>query len=115
MNDLVPFDAADYPDSEKVVAEHLNAALEHSNPDVFLGALLAVAKVHGMAKLAQDTGLSRESLYKALKPGVKARYDTVRRVLHALGVTFQVLPTVSLEAGRQYRGGKKKLNQGKLQ
>jgi probable addiction module antidote protein len=45
-----------------------------------------------MAQLARDTGLGRESLYKALSPGAKPRYDTVLKVLHALGVKLHVEP-----------------------
>lgn len=86
MKKNAPFDAADYLDSEKVIAEYLNAALEDENPDVFLIAVGDVAKAHGMAQLAKDTGLGRESLYKALAPGAKPRYDTVLKLVRALGV-----------------------------
>ena len=80
------FDAADYLDSEEMIAEYLAAALEDSNPDVFLSALGDVAKARGMAKIAKDAGLSRESLYKALAPGAKPRYETVRKLMDAIGV-----------------------------
>jgi probable addiction module antidote protein len=45
-----------------------------------------------MAQLAKDAGLGRESLYKALTPGVKPRYDTVLKLLHALGVKLSASP-----------------------
>jgi probable addiction module antidote protein len=80
------FDAADYLDSEETIAEYLTAALEDSNPDVFLAAIGDVAKARGMAAIAKSTGLGRESLYKALAPGAKPRYDTILKVLHGLGV-----------------------------
>ncbi len=86
MKKNAPFDAADYLDSEEVIAEYLNAALEDKNPDVFLVAVSDVAKARGMAQLAKDTGLGRESLYKALAPGAKPRYDTVLKLVRALGV-----------------------------
>ena len=86
MKKNAPFDAADYLDNEKVIAEYLNAALEDKNPDVFLIAVGDVAKARGMAQLAKDTGLGRESLYIALAPGAKPRYDTVLKLLRALGV-----------------------------
>ncbi|MEO6264766.1 MAG: addiction module antidote protein, partial [Luteimonas sp.] len=63
MKNLSAFDASDYLDNEKVIAEYLNAALEDDNPSVFLQAVADVAKSRGMAKLAKDTGLGRESLY----------------------------------------------------
>ncbi len=80
------FDAADYLDNDEVIAEYLNAALEDPNPDVFLIAVADVAKARGMSQLAKDTGLGRESLYKALAPGAKPRYDTVLKLVRALGV-----------------------------
>jgi probable addiction module antidote protein len=86
MKKNAPFDAADYLDSEEVIAEYLNAALEDENPDVFLVAVGDVAKARGMAQLAKDTGLGRESLYKALAPGAKPRYDTVLKLVRALGM-----------------------------
>ncbi|MFT3743583.1 MAG: putative addiction module antidote protein [Pyrinomonadaceae bacterium] len=57
MNAIKPFEAADYLDSEEVLAEYLNAALEDPNPDVFLMAISDVAKARGMSKLAKDAGL----------------------------------------------------------
>jgi probable addiction module antidote protein len=84
------FDAADYLDDEETIAEYLTAALEDPNPDIFLVAVRDVARSRGMAQLARDTGLGRESLYKALSPGAKPRYDTMLKVLHALGVKLHV-------------------------
>lgn len=86
MKKTAPFDAADYLDNDEVIAEYLNAALEDPNPDVFLIAVGDVAKARGMTQLAKDTGLGRESLYKALAPGAKPRYDTVLKLVRALGV-----------------------------
>jgi len=86
MKKTAPFDAADYLDNDEVIAEYLNAALEDLNPDVFLVAIADVAKARGMSQLAKDTGLGRESLYKALAPGAKPRYDTVLKLVRALGV-----------------------------
>jgi probable addiction module antidote protein len=90
MEKFSNFDAADYLDSEEMIAEYLNAALEDENPDVFLTAIADVAKVRGMSAIAQSTGLGRESLYKALAPGAKPRYDTILKVLHGLGVKLTV-------------------------
>ncbi len=89
---LAPFDAAEYLDNEEVIAEYLNAALEDKNPDMFLVAISDVAKARGMAQLAKDTGLGRESLYKALAPGAKPRYDTVLKLIRALGVELHAAP-----------------------
>lgn len=92
MVKLAPFDAADYLDSEETIAEFLTAALDDPNPDVFLTAVRDVARARGMAQLAKDAGLGRESLYKALTPGAKPRYDTMLKLLHALGVKLSATP-----------------------
>ena len=89
---ITPFDAGDYLDNEETIAEYLSAALENPDPDVFLVAVRDVAKARGISAVAEDAGLGRESLYKALKPGAKPRFDTVRRLLLALGVKFDVVP-----------------------
>lgn len=89
------FDAADYLTNEETIAEYITAALEDPNPDVFLTAVRDVARARGMTQLAKDTGLGRESLYKALTPGAKPRYDTMLKLLHALGVKLSASPTHS--------------------
>lgn len=88
---FAPFDVAAYLDNDEVIAEYLSAAVEDPNPDVFLAALGDVAKARGMAQIAQDAGLGRESLYKALSTGAHPRYETINAVLHALGVKFSVV------------------------
>lgn len=92
MSGVKKFDAADYLDSEEMIAEYLSAALEDENPDVFLAAVSDVAKARGMTAIANSTGLGRESLYKALTPGAKPRYETIVKVLHGLGVKLTVQP-----------------------
>jgi probable addiction module antidote protein len=87
---LTVFDAAEYLDNDEVIAEYLSAALEDSDPDVFLRAVANVAKARGISEIARSTGLGRESLYKALNPGAKIRYDTVRKVLDSLGVKLKI-------------------------
>jgi probable addiction module antidote protein len=87
---VTEFDASAYLDSDEVIAEYLAAALEDGNPDVFLAAIGNVAKARGMAAVAEKTGLGRESLYKALAPGAKPRYDTVLKVLNGLGVKLTI-------------------------
>jgi probable addiction module antidote protein len=62
------------------------------NPGVLLAALGDVAKARGMAQIARETGLGRESLYKALSSGAHPRYGTIKAVLDALGVKLAVVP-----------------------
>lgn len=85
---ITKFDVTEHLDNEEVIAEYLAAAMEDSNPDVFLSALADVAKARGMAQLAKDSGLSRESLYKTLSPGAKPRFETIMKITKALGVPF---------------------------
>ncbi|NKB38749.1 MAG: putative addiction module antidote protein [Gammaproteobacteria bacterium] len=90
---IAPFDASEYLDNEETIAEYLATALENSNPDVFLAAVCDVAKARGISIVAADASLGRESLYKALKPGAQPRFETVRRLLNALGVKLEVVPS----------------------
>ena len=87
---LAPFDASEFLDNEEVISEYLAAALEDRNPDVFLRAVANVAKARGISEVAKASGLGRESLYKALAPGAKVRYETVRKVLDSLGVKLTI-------------------------
>ena len=94
MEKFSTFDAADYLDNEETIAEYITAALDDPNPDVFLAAVRDVARARGMAQLAKDAGLGRESLYKALTPGAKPRYDTMLKLLHALSVKLSATPVL---------------------
>lgn len=85
------FDASDYLDNEEIIAEYLTAALEDPDLDAFLVAVRDVAKARGIADIAERAGLGRESLYKTLKPGAQPRFDTIRRLLAALGVKLDVV------------------------
>jgi len=91
MTKFAPFDPADYLEDEETIAEYLSVALEDPDPDMFLVAVRNVARARGMAQLARDSGLGRESLYKALTPGARPRYDTVLKVLRALGVKLHAM------------------------
>ena len=92
MKKFTAYDSADYLIDDETIAEYLSAALQDPDPDMFLIAVKNVARARGMAQLAKDTGLGRESLYKALAPGAKPRYDTLLKVLRALGVKLHAEP-----------------------
>lgn len=94
MGKTTAFDAADYLDSEDMMAEYLNQALASGDTDLLLAAIGDVAKARGMGQVARDAGLGRESLYKALTAGAKPRFDTVFKVLQALGVRMYAQPQV---------------------
>jgi probable addiction module antidote protein len=90
---LVPFDMAEWLDSPEAIAEYLNLVLADGDEDEFLRALGYIAKARGMAQIAAETGLGRESLYKALAPGAHPRHDTIMKVTRALGVKLTAVPT----------------------
>ena len=89
---LIEFDAARYLNDDEAIAEYMTAVLETNDPDLLLLALSDVARAKGMAQVAKDSGLGRESLYKALAPGAKPRFETVMKVARALGVKFTAQP-----------------------
>ena len=86
---LLPFDSARYLNDDAAIAEYMTAVLETDDTDLLLLALSDIARAKGMAQVAKDSGLGRESLYKALAPGAKPRFDTILKVTKALGVRLQ--------------------------
>ncbi len=86
------FDIADYLDSKEMIAEYLNEILEDGNESEILIAIGHIAKAIGMTKIAEETGLSRPSLYKALSEGAKPQFGTIMKVLKAVGGQIQVNP-----------------------
>lgn len=101
---IAPFDAAEYLKDEKSIAAFLNASRAMNDPAVLLNALSTVARARGMSDLAEASGLGRESLYKALRPGAQPRYDTVMRVMDALGVEMVFQAKHASAGGRQSTG-----------
>ena len=85
-----PFDLADYLDSDETITEYLSQVLAYGDADELLRALGHIAKAKGMTRVAREAGLGRESLYKTLAPGAKPRFDTIQRILAALGLRLSV-------------------------
>ena len=79
-----PFDAAEYLDSAEAVAAYLEAAFEDGDPAFIADALGTVARAKGMTEVARKTGLSRESLYKALSAEGNPEFATILKVMRAL-------------------------------
>jgi len=86
------FDAAEFLDSEETIAAYLNEVMAENDQDLLLSALDDIARARGMSKVAEDAGLTRPSLYKALKPGAKPGFSTVSRIMGALGVSIVAKP-----------------------
>jgi probable addiction module antidote protein len=81
-----PWDVAQHLETEADMVAYLEAALEDGDPALVAAALGDIARAKGMARLARDTGLGRESLYKALSPDGNPEFATVLKVLRALGL-----------------------------
>ena len=89
---LMPFDMAAMLDSDEAINEYVAQVWAEGDADELIRAVGYVAKARGMAQIAKDSGLGRASLYKALAPGAKPRFETMIKVMNAIGIKMQ--PTV---------------------
>ncbi len=87
------FEIADYLENKEMIAEYLNTVLEEGNNADVINAIGHIAKAIGMTKIAEETGMSRPSLYKALSDGAKPQFETIMKILKAIGGQIQVNPT----------------------
>ena len=90
--DLPEFDPAEHLKSEADVAAYLTAIMEENNPALLAAALGDIARARGMSEIAKTSGITREALYKALRPNAQPRFDTISRVCEALGVRLVTQP-----------------------
>ena len=82
----MPWDAVEHLKSNEDMAAYLEAALEDGDPALVAAALGDIARAKGMSEIARETGLGRESLYKALSPEGNPEFATVLKVVRALGL-----------------------------
>lgn len=87
-----PWDPAEHLETEADMAAYLEAALEESDPALVATALGDIARAKGMTQLARETGLGRESLYKALSPSGNPEFATILKVVAALGLKLHATP-----------------------
>ncbi|CAM3003566.1 addiction module antidote protein [Pseudomonas plecoglossicida] len=93
MNEkLIPFDMVTLLDSDEAISEYLSQVLADGDTDEIIRALGHIARARGMSQIAAGSSLGRESLYKALTPGAKPRFDTVLKVIRALGIDLSARP-----------------------
>lgn len=92
VSELPEFDAAEYLNSEEDVAAYLTTVLEENDSALLAAAIGDIARARGMSQVAKDSGIAREALYKALRPGSEPRFETIRRVCAALGVRLVAQP-----------------------
>jgi probable addiction module antidote protein len=95
LSDLPEFDPAKYLDNEENIAVYLTGILEANNAALLASALGDIARARGMAEIAKAAGITREALYKALRPDSAPRFDTISRVCAALGVRLVAQPIPS--------------------
>lgn len=89
-----PWDPAEHLKAEEDMVAYLEAALEEGDPALVAAALGDIARAKGMAQVAREAGLGRESLYKALSPSGNPEFATIMKVVSALGLQLHVSPTV---------------------
>jgi probable addiction module antidote protein len=89
------FDAAEYLDSPEMIAEYLTEALETDDEMFITKAIGTVARAQGMAAVAENAGVSREKLYRALSGNTRHECETIRKVLAALGVQLVAKPRMA--------------------
>jgi probable addiction module antidote protein len=87
---LYPWDVVDHLNSDEEIVGYLNAVLEEDDQELLLAALGDVARAKGMTQVSRETGLGRESLYKALSEQGNPEFATVQKVLRSLGLKLRV-------------------------
>jgi probable addiction module antidote protein len=92
ISDLPEFDITEHLDSEQAIAEYITIVLEENDPAALADALGSVARARGMTDIARASGLTREALYKALRPNAQPRFETISKVCAALGVRLVAQP-----------------------
>lgn len=90
--DLPDFDPAEYLKDEEDVAAYLTVIMAENDPSLLSAALGDIARARGMSEIAKGSGITREALYKALRPNSRPRFDTISRVCAALGVRLEAKP-----------------------
>ena len=90
--DLPEFDMAEHLPDEQAIAEYLTVVLEEDDPAALADALGTIARSRGMSDIAKASGITREALYKALRPNASPRFETISKVCAALGVRLVAQP-----------------------
>jgi probable addiction module antidote protein len=88
--ELYDWDMADHITTREEVFAYLEGALEENDPETLFDVLGAIARSEGMAKIAQETGLNRESLYKSLSRDGNPSFATIAKVIDVLGYKIEI-------------------------
>lgn len=93
------YEASRFLDSPEAMAAYLAESMKADDTEGLIHALAEVAKAKGVNKVAKDAGVNRESLYKVLKAGAKTRFETIKKLMTAIGVELTVQPIAALALG----------------
>ncbi|CAI8905233.1 MULTISPECIES: addiction module antidote protein [Pseudomonas] len=97
------YEASRFLDSPETISAYLAQSMKSQDPQVLMKALAEVAKAQGVNKVAESAGVNRESLYKTLKGGSKTRYETIQKLMLALGVELTVQPIAAVAVKKAAR------------
>jgi probable addiction module antidote protein len=89
---LPEFDMASHLTNDEDIAAYLTLVIEEGDASELAHALGVAARARGMSEVAKAAGITREALYKALRPKAHPRFDTINRVCTALGVRLVARP-----------------------
>lgn len=92
VRDLPEFDLAEQLQGEEDIAAYLTMVIEEGDTSELAHALGMAARARGMSEIAKASGITREALYRALRPDASPRFDTISRVCTALGVRLVAKP-----------------------
>ena len=85
------WDTSEHLDTPEMIAEYLKVALEEDDNELLMIAIGNVAKAQGMTEISKQTNLSRQNLYKVLSAKTSPKFDTVRKVVEALGCKLSIV------------------------
>lgn len=91
-HEVTDFDPAEYLDNDEMIANYLSDALETRDTAYIADAIGVVARAKGMKRVAEDAGVSRESLYRALSENGNPEFGTVLKVLASLNIKLIAKP-----------------------
>ncbi|MGK5027057.1 addiction module antidote protein [Janthinobacterium sp. RB2R34] len=96
---LSRFDPTQHLTSPDAIAAYMSEIIATGNAELFQAAMNDVVRAHGMGKVAARADITREGAYKALREGSKPRFDTILKMLDALGMQFAIVPKLTSDAG----------------
>jgi probable addiction module antidote protein len=99
-----PFDPAAYLESPEAVLAYLDGAFADGDAGEIADALGVVARARGMSRISEQTGLTRQSLYKALSSDGNPEFATVLKVIRALGFRLHLEPASAADMSQSRRG-----------